>query len=76
MHTPKHLAIAWVRFEVPAQYFSHDMRVSPNGEKNILWQIKMSGHKFIYTISDNGLHHVLTNEGAEYVRDRIVEQHM
>jgi len=76
MYTPKHLAIAWIKFEVPAQYFSHDMRVTPNGEKGLLWQIKVGGFKFIYTISDDGLHHVLTDDGMEYVRNRIIEQRM
>ena len=76
MYTPKYLAIAWIHFKVPAQYFSHDMKVSKSGAKNLLWQVKMRKNCFIYTISDDGVHHVLTDEGAEYVRDKIIEQRM
>jgi len=52
------------------------MKVSKSGAKNLLWQVKMRKNCFIYTISDDGVHHVLTDEGAEYVRDKIIEQRM
>jgi len=76
MYTPKYLALAWVRFEVPAKYFSHDITVSNGGAKNLLWQVCRGKDKYIYTISDKGVHHVLTDEGVEYVRDKVVEQSM
>jgi len=69
----KYTHLACVSFEVPAQYFSHDMKVSDTGGKNLLWQIRTGMDSFIYTISDNGVHHVLTDEGVDFVREKIVE---